>query len=162
MELQKKILKAQTIIDSFHGEDRTRLLQICHEIKSAQDHLNKEAESYFKDCIQRCQGICCRNICINDVVTLLDLIYILAINQEVSPVVHTCAQSETLFTADCLFLENGVGPCVFSGSMKPERCIITFCKDIQPIKRDIKAVRSKFSKLSRYTKIKRPFLWVGF
>ncbi len=162
MELEKKIEKAQVIIDSFLGEERNRLLDICHEIKSAQDDLNREAKDYFKDCMHRCGGICCRNICINDVVTLLDLIFILSINKEISATVHACAQAETLFPADCLFLQNGVGPCIFTANLKPERCIITFCGELRPIKREIKAVRSKFSKLSRYTKIKRPFLWVRF
>jgi hypothetical protein len=162
MELQNKIQKAQVIIDSFSGEDRTRLLDICHEIKSAQDDLNREAADYFKDCMQRCQGICCRNICINDVVTLLDLIYIFALNKEIFAQVHTCAQAETLFAADCLFLQHGLGPCLFSANIKPERCIITFCGETRPIKKEIKAVRSKFNKLSRYTKVKRPFLWVRF
>ena len=162
MEFEKKIQKAQIIIDSFLGEERTQLLDICHEIMCAQDNLNREAQDYFKDCMQRCKGICCRNICINDVVTLLDVIYILTINKEIASRLQTCAQSETLFTADCLFLENGTGPCLFPGNMKPERCIITFCGEVRPIKREIKAVRSKFSKLSRYTKIKRPFLWIRF
>jgi hypothetical protein len=162
MEFQKKIQKAQVIIDSFSGEDRTRLLDICNEIKRAQDDLNREAKDYFNDCMQRCQGICCRNIGINDVVTLLDLIYILAINKKITARVHTCAQAETLFPADCLFLQNGQGPCLFSANSKPERCIITFCGEVRPIRKEIRAVRSKFNKLSRYTKIKRPFLWVRF
>ena len=50
MEMEKKIEKAQVIVDSFLGEERTRLLDICHEIKSAQDNLNREAQDYFKDC----------------------------------------------------------------------------------------------------------------
>lgn len=162
MELQKKIEKAQAIVDSFSGQDRIRLLEICYEIMSAQDALNGEARDYFKHCMQQCRGICCRNICINDVVTLLDLIYILAVNKNVLAQVLACAQAETLFSADCLFLEGGLGPCLFAANSKPERCIITFCGEIRPIKREIKAVRSKFSKLSRYTKIKRPFLWIGF
>ena len=162
MELNHKIIKARSIIDSFTGEERARLLGICLEIREAQDALNAEAQSFFKDCAERCRGICCRNILVNDVVTLLDLIYILAIQKEIAPQVETCAQAETLFTADCLFLRNGTGPCVFQANIKPERCIITFCRDIRPIRREIKAVRSKFSKLSRYTKIRRPFLWIGF
>ena len=162
MELKNKIQKAQTIIDSFVGEERTRLLDICFDIRKAQDALNIEAQNFFKDCAERCKGICCRNICINDVVTLLDLIYILTIQKEIADQVESCAQGETLFSADCLFLRNGTGPCLFQANTKPERCIITFCADIRPIRREIKAVRSKFNKLSRYTKIRRPFLWIGF
>ena len=127
MELVRKIQKAQTIINSFIGEERTRLLDICFEIQNAQNALNSEAGDFFKDCMQRCQGICCRNIYINDVVTLLDLIYILSLQEEIAVRMQTCAQSETLFSADCLFLKHGTGPCLFAADIKPERCIITFC-----------------------------------
>ncbi len=162
MELQKKIEKARAIIDSLCVRDRVRLLDICDEIKHAQQELNREAADHFNDCMQRCRGICCRNICINDVVTQLDLIYILAIEKDVLEQVCTCAQAETLFSADCLFLQNRLGPCLFAADSKPERCIITFCGETRPIRKEIKAVRSKFSKLSRFTKIKRPFLWIRF
>jgi hypothetical protein len=162
MELEKKIQKAQTIVDSFHGEGRRRLLDICRGIQFAQDALNRDAADCFKDCLERCQGICCRNICINEVVTLLDLIYILSMQTELAAQVRDCARRETLFTADCLFLKNGTGPCLFSANLKPERCIITFCVETRSIRSQIKAVRSRFSKLSRYTKFRRPFLWLKF
>ena len=162
MELQKKIEKAKLIIESFTGKERIRLLDICNQIKSAQDNLNNEAADLFTDCMQRCQGLCCRNICINDVVTQLDLIYILALDKCISDQVSTCAEAETLFPSDCLFLEDGVGPCIFAYNMKPERCVITFCGETRHIKREIKAVRAAFNKLSRHTRIKRPFLWVRY
>lgn len=162
MELEKKIQKAQSIRDSFIGVEHTRLMNLCFQIQKAQDALNREARDFFKDCMERCQGICCRNICINDVVTLLDLIYILSLDKAVAAQIHKCAQAETLFTADCLFLQDGAGPCIFAANIKPERCIITFCTDTQPIKREIKTVRSKFSKLMYYTMIRRPLLWISF
>ena len=142
--------------------DDEPMLDICHEIKRAQENLNREAGNYFNYCAQRCRGICCRNICINDVVTQLDLIYILAIDEDISDLVHSCAQRESLFSEDCLFLQDGAGPCIFAADVKPERCIITFCVEVRPIKREIKAIRSNFNKLSRFTKIKRPFLWIRF
>jgi hypothetical protein len=71
------------------------------------------------------------------------------------------ARRERLFSADCLFLMEEKGPCLFHPSVKPERCIITFCEDTSPIRREIRSVRSAFSKLSRYTKLRRPFFWIG-
>lgn len=162
MELHHKIVKAQRIIESLKGKEEKTLLQICHDIQCAQDALNTGACSFFNACIQSCRGICCRNINVNDVVTDLDLIYVLSMKKKMADQVIRCAGSETLYTADCLFLNKGIGPCIFPANVKPERCIITFCGETRPIRREIKAVRSNFSKLSRYTKIKRPFLWVRF
>ena len=162
MELHNKIIKAQRIIESLKGDDEEKLKRICHDIQCAQDDLNSGARSFFNACIQTCQGICCRNINVNDVVTQLDLIYVLSMKRKMVDRVIGCAGSETLYTADCPFLEKGIGPCIFPANVKPERCIITFCGETRPIRREIKAVRSGFSKLSRYTKIKRPFLWLRF
>jgi hypothetical protein len=161
MELGKKIQKAQTIIHSFEGTHRTRLLDICVEIQHAQAALNLAADTFFQECAERCKGLCCRNICINDVITQLDLIYMLSLHEEIFPQVENCAQAETLFSADCLFLQNGTGPCIFTADAKPERCIITFCQDTRPISSEIKAVRSGFSKLSRYIRLRRLLFGIG-
>jgi hypothetical protein len=162
MELHNKILKAQHFIESLSADEKTALMRICRDIQCAQDALNNGARSFFDACIGSCQGICCRNINVNDVVTQLDMIYVLSMKKKMAGQVTQCVGSESLFTADCLFLENGIGPCIFPSNVKPERCIITFCDETLPIKREIKAVRSKFSKLSRFSKIKRPFLWMRF
>ena len=161
MELRKKIQRAQTIIHSFDGARRAKLLALCLEIQHAQAALNLAAEPFFEACIGRCKGLCCRNICINDVITQLDLIYILALHEEIAGQMEKCAQAETLFSADCLFLHNGTGPCIFSPDAKPERCIVTFCQDTRPIKAHIRTVRSTFSKLSRYTRFRRPLLGIS-
>jgi hypothetical protein len=160
MELGKKIQRAQAIIRSFDGTRRARLLAICLEIQRAQAALNQAAEPFFEVCIEQCKGLCCRNICINEVITQLDLIYILTLHKEIVGQMEKCARAETLFSADCLFLQNRKGPCIFGPDAKPERCIITFCQDTRPIKAQIKTVRSKFSKLSRYTLFQRPFLGI--
>jgi hypothetical protein len=160
MELGKKIQRAQIIIQSFDGEQRTRLLNICGQIQNAQVALNLAADTLLRDCAERCKGLCCRNICINDVITQLDLIYILSLQKEIAAQVEKCAQAETLFSADCLFLQDGTGPCIFAADSKPERCIITFCQDTHPLRSEIKAVRSGFSRLSRYTRLHRPLFGI--
>jgi hypothetical protein len=162
MELHNKIVKAQHFIESLSEDENRSLLRICRDIQRAQDALNTGASSFFNACMGSCRGICCRNINVNDVVTKLDLIYVLSMKNKMSDQIIKCAGAESLFTADCLFLEKGLGPCILPTNVKPERCIITFCGETRPIRREIKAVRSKFSKLSRFSKIKRPFLWIRF
>jgi hypothetical protein len=162
MELENKIIKAQRIVESMSGKDYKSMQRICRDIKCAQNALNIEGKSFFKVCSRQCKGICCKNINVNDVVTQLDLIYILFMQKDMIAQILQHAKSETFFTADCPFLKRGVGPCIFPANVKPERCIITFCGETLPVRREIKTVRSKFSKLSRFTKIKRPFLWIRF
>lgn len=162
MELHNKIVKAQHFIESLSTDEKKALLRICRDIQRSQDALNTGARSFFNACIGSCQGICCKNINVNDVVTQLDLIYVLSMKKKMTGKVTQCAGLESLYTADCLFLEKGIGPCIFPANVKPERCIITFCGETRPIRREIKAVRSRFSKLSRFAKIKRPFLWIRF
>lgn len=150
------------MIDSLRTSERYLLLQICRQIQASQKDLNSAAYGFFKNCLQCCRGICCRNIYINDIVTLLDLVFILSINPAYTLFLRNLAQKETLFSANCLFLKNNIGPCVFSQDTKPERCIITFCQNTQSIKKEIRKVQEKFSKLERYLIFRNPLLWFGF
>ena len=160
MQLQYTIEKARKLVDSLTGSQALRLNGICEEIRQAQRRLNDEAEPFFERCIQQCRGICCKNIHINEIVNFLDLIFILTLAPEIYTELHRAASREQIFSADCLFLRNGSGPCLFPSTIKPERCILTFCQDTTPIGREIKAVRSRFTKLSRYTKLRRPHIWI--
>lgn len=162
LELQYKIQRALRFIDSLSGKERETLQNICFEIQRAQAALNAAAESYLQRCMLECRGICCKNININDVVTQLDLVYILSMKAASSGQIIELAESEKLFSADCLFLKDGQGPCFFPANVKPERCMMTFCENTRPIRRELKAIRSKFNKLSRFTPFKRPFLWIHF
>ena len=162
MELSRNIRKARELISSFRGEEENRLLKICDEIKLAQHCLNQAAAGYFADCMRRCGGICCRNIRVSDILTLLDFVFILAVNPELTCQVADLSRKETLFSADCLFLRNGTGPCIFAPDAKPERCIVTFCSSVGPVKKEIRTVGRNFSKLWRHLMIRRPVSWFGF
>ena len=162
MELSHTIKKAHSITRSLHAMPGNTLDTICQDIKAAQQALNTAAEPYFSACTQRCKGMCCKTINVSEIITLLDMIFILTAADALYETILARAQNETLFPADCVFLQNGVGPCLFPADVKPERCIVTFCDDVGPIKKEIRAVRSAFSRLSRYTRLKRPFLWIGF
>ncbi len=162
MESENKIRRAQEIVKSFKGEEREKLRSISLEIQSAQDNLNSVAGHYFDVCMRSCKGKCCKNILTRDIITLLDYIFILSLDNSVFAQILECAKKESLFTADCFFLAEGIGPCFFGSNLKPERCIITFCYDEHEIRKEIKAVRSKFSKLSRFILFRRPLMWLGF
>ena len=162
MGIQYKINKAEAIINSFCGEELKALERACSEIQSAQDQLIKEAEDHFRLCMNSCKGICCRNINPNEIITLLDFVYILSIDKTNIAQILECSKKETLFSSNCIFLKNDIGPCIFPYNLKPEKCIITFCSDTRTIRKEIKLVRSKFSRLSRFVKYKRPLMWFGF
>ena len=162
MEIDHKINKAASVVKRFAGPKRERLRHLGTQIQAAQDRLNAAAGSYFDYCVSHCRGLCCRNIQINDIITWIDLVYILLMDDIDAQRMRSCSSAETLFTADCLFLADGVGPCIFAPNCKPERCIITFCGDTQPIQKHIRSVRTQFSRLSRYILFQKPLAWLQF
>lgn len=150
------------MINSFKASEQLRVFQICKQIQAAQNELNTVAYGFFKNCLQCCKGICCRNIHINDIVSLLDFVFIFTISPSYVHLVKNLSRKETLFSSDCLFLEDNIGPCVFSRNIKPERCIITFCQNTKSIRKEIRTVQGKFSQLERYLIFRNPLLWFGF
>jgi len=72
MRIQYKINKAEAIINSFSRKELKALRKACSEIQSVQDQLTKEAEDLFRLCMNSCKGICCRNINLNEIITLSD------------------------------------------------------------------------------------------
>ncbi len=92
-------------------------------------------------CIQRCGGICRRNLQLDLVIGHWDFVFMLASNPALKEKIEECLEKEApFFTSDCIFLENGVGPCVFPPDARPEVCLVTFCDDTSPVKREIVAV----------------------
>ena len=162
MGLAYKIRKAQRFIESLDGPGRSTLASSCREIQSAQEGLNQTCADAFRECISRCQGKCCRNIHADDIITVLDCLFILILNEKLYPAALDCAAAEVLFSADCPFLKGGIGPCLFADDQKPERCIITFCFDLPSARRPVRRVRSAFSRLWRQALLCRPVFWLGW
>ena len=162
MSTGNTILKAHKIINSLSHHDLGSLSKICYGLQSAQDNLLKNGKLFFQHCYQHCSGICCKNIYVDDIVTLLDFIYILTLNPTCLEKIVARARKETIYTGDCFFLENESGPCMFPPDQKPERCIITFCQDTGPLKREIRAIRKQFSRIHRFIVLKRPTKLFGF
>ncbi|MCP4350634.1 MAG: hypothetical protein GY795_34635 [Desulfobacterales bacterium] len=156
MGLKYKFKKAEEIIQRSDTEELKTLIGICKEIQTAEDELITGAEEVLSQCKNNCMGLCCRNICIDDIVTLLDFVYILAVDDSMKDRIPEYLKNETMFTSDCVFLENGKGPCIFSSNSRPEKCIITFCGDEMSIKQEIRLLVSKFNKLSRFVMLRKP------
>lgn len=106
--------------------------------------------------------MCCRNIHVSSIITRLDFVFILCLNRAILPQIQSAARQEDLFSADCIFLKDQVGPCMFEHNMKPERCVLSFCMDAHPLNNEIKAVRSGFNRLYRFIVLRKPFIWFGF
>ena len=162
MHIRQSIKKADRLINSLSGRDCTALQGICTQIQTAQNNLVQQAHAYFEICLQQCQGLCCRNIYVDSIVTLLDYIFILSLDSGIKAEILKAAKNQSLFSADCIFLRDQVGPCLFAPTIKPERCIITFCSDCRPLNSEIKAIREAFSRLYRFMVLRRPVMWFGF
>jgi hypothetical protein len=150
MSLNHGFKAAKKKIDALDADERQRLTDICEDIYRAQVQLSENAVPILAKCMAGCQGLCCRNIIPADIVTEWDLIYILVMAPQVEPAMAVCLQREAFFSADCIFLANGTGPCLFPDNLRPERCIISFCKVEPLVEQEIKQVMRGFSRLIRF------------
>ncbi|BBO74472.1 hypothetical protein DSCW_18890 [Desulfosarcina widdelii] len=154
MGLDYSFRAAKKKIDRLEADERARLLEICKEIRRAEQALSEKAVPLLQACVDRCQGLCCRNIRPADIVTEWDLVYILAMVPQLEPAIAACLSSEDFFPSDCIFLANGVGPCLFPDDLRPERCIISFCRVEPSIEKEIGRVMGGFSRLIRFFKFR--------
>ncbi len=150
MGLAHSLQRARKRLDALDSEERTVLLAICRDIRRAQASLSRKAGPIMVRCMARCRGLCCRNIRVADILTEWDLVYILALAPELEACMAACLEREGLFAADCLFLENGIGPCLFPEHVRPERCIISFCRVEPRVEAEIGRVMHGFSRLIRF------------
>ena len=154
MGLDYSFRAAKKKIDGLDAAERTRLMQICEDIRHAEQTLSEKAAPLLQSCVDRCQGLCCRNIRPADIVTEWDLVYILALAPQLEPAIAACLANEDFFPSDCIFLANGVGPCLFPDDLRPERCIISFCRVESSIEKEIARVMGGFSRLIRFFKFR--------
>jgi len=162
MGLKYKFKKAQEIIERSGNKDLIAIKEICEKIQRAQNKLLEEGKDVLKYCQDRCQGLCCRNICPDDIITLADFVYILAMESSLREEISECLKKETLFSSSCIFLKSGEGPCIFPSDLRPEKCITSFCGGDTTIRKEINMVGSKFSKLIRFILLRKPRAFKDF
>lgn len=147
MGLAYNIEKAGRMIAGLTPADRKKLDRICNDIRLAQERLEEKAAPVLKRCMTKCQGLCCRNIYPDSIITLWDFVYIRAMAPSLEKQIALCAEKESLFSSDCVFLADGTGPCIFPSHVRPEKCVISFCSVEPSISREIHDVRSGFNRL---------------
>jgi hypothetical protein len=154
MGLKHSFKTARKRIDALDGDERETLTAICIDIHHAQEVLTKKAAPLLANCMA-CQGLCCRNIHPADIITEWDLVYLLVMAPQIEEAMAVCLAREGFFPADCIFLENGTGPCLFPDNLRPERCIISFCRVEPSIEKEIGRVMGGFSRLIRFFMLRR-------
>ncbi len=150
MGLAYNVEKAGRMISGLTPVERKQLDEICQDIRVSQERLQEKAAPVLRKCMTKCQGLCCRNIYPDSIITLWDFVYILAMDNSLEGRLKACAAKEPLFSTDCVFLINGKGPCIFAYNIRPEKCIISFCSVEPSISRQIHDVRSGFNRLIRF------------
>ena len=130
--------KAEKIISELSPDDLITLEKICREIQAAENALIRKAEENLVNCLDKCEGLCCRNILPYEIISIYDFIYILTVQNSMHAEISKCLENEdTFFPADCIFLADGKGPCIFPPNARAAICITTFCNDEAPIKKEI-------------------------
>ena len=148
--------RAVKLIDRMDAGDLEQLRGICRAIHRAQDDLLAKAGAIMKRCETGCQGLCCKNIELEDIIEYPDFVYILALRESMRDIASECLKKETLFRSDCVFLKNGKGPCVFPSGIRPKICVMTFCGDTASVKKEIAHIGSGFNRLYRFILLRKP------
>ncbi len=160
MGIRYKIHKADAVLQRLSKEERNRVDLICAGIRKEQFRLQQDGRLLFERCVSGCEGLCCRNVVVDELITLRDMIFILGASSLAPDDLLPLAEKEPLFTADCMFLENGVGPCIFPDGLRPEKCVLSFCGDDRPIARNIRAVHRGFVRLHWFLLARKPVLFL--
>ena len=158
MGIRYKIQTADDILARLSEKERSRLDDLCRQIRKEQERLQRAGRALFERCITGCEGLCCKNVIADELITLIDFVFILAASSASAADLLPLAEEEPLFTADCMFLKNGVGPCIFPDGIRPEKCVLSFCGDDRPIAENIRSVHRGFVRLHRFLLARKPVL----
>ena len=158
MGIRYKIHKADAVLQCLSKEERNRVDLICAGIRKEQCRLQQDGRLLFERCVSGCEGLCCKNVVADELITLRDMIFILAASSLCPEELLPLAEKEPLFTADCMFLKNGIGPCIFPDGLRPEKCVLSFCGDDRPIAENIRSVHRGFVRLHRFLLARKPVL----
>lgn len=148
MKMLHTLIDAERWIASSPPQDIDRLISLCLAIQEAERELIRRADSYLKICMDHCEGLCCKNVFLGEIIGFEDFCYILLLNPELFESLRNhLGQTQGLFTSDCPFLLHGSGPCVLPEAVRPEICITSFCMQTPKADPAIRRVKSLFRKL---------------
>ncbi len=156
MSLTHAFNSADRVIRQLDPGLRSDLDACCRDIRRAEERLNAAAATALTRCLGACRGICCRNLQLDAVIAAADFVYILASQPALHGRMADCLGREApLFTCDCVFLEDGTGPCIFPPHLRPEVCITSFCRTEPALEAECAAVRRSFRRLGRLVRFRR-------
>lgn len=156
MSLNHQFKQAKKIIRGLNSDNLKGLQKICCEIQAAEIRLQKKSRNLMTRCIQKCRGICCKNVQSDLIISHWDFVFILTMIPSLENQMLTCLEKEQpFFSSDCIFLKNGKGPCIFPDDARPEVCIVTFCDDTSMIKKEISKVKREFFKLTWFILLRK-------
>ena len=157
MSLRYKLKKAQTLLTALTPEERADLTRICENIQRSQEDLLANAGPAMQQCLRNCEGLCCRNARVDDIIGLWDLVYILALTPALADDMAARVEHESPFySANCMFLKEDTGPCIFTATVRPEVCVTTFCSGDRTIQKEIRRVKREFFKIGCFFFWRRP------
>lgn len=162
MALKIIFKKAQTIIEKCDRSQRRLLEKRCFVIRNAERSLLEASEAMMMKCLEGCEGLCCRNVKLDTIITLWDFIYILVLEPWRKDEMAARLENEDIFFPfDCVFLREGVGPCIFSPDVRPQVCITTFCDDDAVIRKEIYRVKLAFYQLAWFIRFPGFYQWIS-
>ena len=148
MSLRYKLHKAQALITALSPAEHKELKHICEAVQRSQAALLQNAGAAMQQCIHNCEGLCCRNAQVDDIIGLWDLVFILTLTPSLAnPMTDRVADEQPFYSADCMFLKSHGEPCIFASDVRPEVCITTFCSGDAGIQKEIRAVKRQFFRL---------------
>ena len=145
MGLGYQFKQARRTLRNLSPADRKTLDRLCRKIRQAEEDLREAAAEALENCRTACRGICCRNVNLDAVLGFPDFVYILQMAPDLADRIAACLENEpVLYVSDCIFLENGIGPCIFPHTVMPEVCITTFCSNEPPAKMEVRQLKWRF------------------
>ncbi|MDJ0856957.1 MAG: hypothetical protein QNI88_17230 [Desulfobacterales bacterium] len=157
MSLRYKLNKGRNLLAALSPEEHANLTRICEDIRRSQEMLLENAGPAMQQCLNNCEGLCCRNARVDDIIGLWDLVYILTLAPDLAADMAARAEREPPFySANCMFLKADTGPCIFAATIRPEVCVTTFCSGDETIQREIRRVKRQFFKIGLFFFWRRP------
>jgi hypothetical protein len=154
MALRLKFSKSRKILTGLSLGEQKAIGRICEDIREAERTLVSESSPLLSRCLDTCQGLCCRNLDLDSVINLYDLIYIQTVEPGLKKTMLNCLEGESLFTQNCIFLKNEKGPCIFPFDCRPEKCLTTFCVDDRLVGSQIRSLAQGFVRLYRFVRFR--------
>ena len=121
MGIKADFEEAERIIAGLRPVDRVKLCRICDEIQAAETDLLKQAEHNMDRCIAACQGLCCRNIQLEAIIGVWDLVYILTVAEAYRDRMAACLEKEMPVLCRRLHLSRKRGGALFASRPRPGR-----------------------------------------